>query len=152
MKKTILALSVLLTTIAPVAVASPQTDFIGEFTKQQTVCIVGGIRAEYKGYRQCQSNGIRVSVEAMDNYRAVTVTVDGNANHQYTQRQVNLLVGAIKTGLKQFGYDESIAESFRDLPLSDDWNKPTIIGGVKFNIPSLKSFNMYNNYMVTLTK
>lgn len=110
---------------------------------------------------QCRriDEALRVTLDyEKSGYRNITLTL--NLKHKYIESDNNMdaaividdYIERLKKSLGVLGKDPEIAEHFRSLPLSPDWNKTTLIKGVKFNIPDKGGVERYGNYMLTITK
>lgn len=129
---------------------------------KEVVCREGA-RMVYEDDTKIQCKASDETIQATLNYdksgyRDITLTL--NLKHKYFEPN-NAMTGLIikddyieeiKKSLAMLDKDPEIAEHFRSLPLSGDWNKTTLIKGVKFNMPDKGGVERYGNYMLTITK
>jgi hypothetical protein len=91
-------------------------------------------------------------------YRSITLTLDLKNKYMKSDNKMNAAIviddyiEELKKSLTLLGKSPETSEHFRSLPLSPDWNKATLIGGVDFNVPDKKGIERYSNYMLTITK
>lgn len=105
------------------------------------------------GKIQCQTvnRDLMVSLNYdKSNYRDITITMNLGSKH-LAPLTVDF-VESVKLSLGILGKNPEIANNFTSLPLSPDWNKMTLVKGVKFNIPDKGGVERYGNYMLTITK
>lgn len=125
---------------------------VSAFKKDNIVCVKGRVTYEDDGKVQCQTTGVKASFNyGRNNYMDVTVTMDV-MKPENARAYFEVFHASLSQGLKILGKNPRIADDFKSLPLSPDWNKPTIIKGVEFNIPDEGGIGRYGNYMVTVTK
>lgn len=128
-----------------------------EFKRMYKKLCRGGGEISYEnddiGKIQCQtvSRDLIVSLNYdKGDYRDITITMNLGSKH-LAPLTVDF-VESVKLSLGILGKNPEIANNFTSLPLSPDWNKTTLIKGVKFNIPDKGGVERYGNYMLTITK